>query len=406
MIPLLITTIRRHTPPTVPSGYIYHIDAKESQVLQRCTMIEPAFRALDTNPRGGMRGGRGISVRPDQIAIANASVVYRYDPEWNLLGIISHPSAAAIHDIFFHGDSLWLTAARNDLVMQFDLQGNLLRHDYMRSPSPAVKALDWKPPVLLKPDAVTSGAIEFRDPRTHEEETYDRAHVNSLCTLPDGGMLVSMGLVLGTGFSKLLYVKSRLVKAGVWPRLLAVNRGLRSMLGMKKNMHSDLLVQPARAQSAVVRLSPDGRHRLVLALNGATVPSHTLLALPDETAIYLNTTAGEVVHFDPYTGSVIASTKVTEGFLRGAALVNPRTLLLGSRRELLTFDLNDHKVTDVMCITEDVNESVYDIKLLPAHYAPPPPSFEDHFQQAAGFKGEDLPENDYRVLNASRSAAS
>lgn len=406
MIPLLVTSIRRHTPPTVPSGYIYHIDAGRGRVLQRCTMIEPAYRAEDTNPRGGMRGGRGISIRPDQIAIANASVIYRYDPEWNLLGIISHPSAAAIHDVFFHNGSLWLTAARNDLVMQFDLDGRLVRHSYLREPSPAVRALNWKPPVLLKPEAVAAGAIEFRDPRTHEEETYDRAHVNSLCALPDGDLLVSMGLVLGTKFSKLLYLKSRLVKAGVWPAVLAVNRSLRTLLGMKKNMHSDLLVQPARAQSAVVRLSLDGRHQLVLALSGATVPSHTLLALPDETVIYLNTTAGEVVQFDPHTGWVIASTRVTDGFLRGAALIGPGKLLLGSRRDLLTFDLQQRKVIDVLTITEDNNESVYDIKLLPEHYASPPASFEDHFFQAVGFKGEELPEHGYRLPNLSSTAAS
>jgi hypothetical protein len=124
MTRLLVTSIRRHTPHTEPSGFVYLIDAEKGRVLQRSTMLEPAYRAADTNPRGGMRGGRGISVRPDQIAIANASVIYRYDPQWNLLGIISHPSAAAIHDIHFHEERLWLTAARNDLVMQFDLEAS------------------------------------------------------------------------------------------------------------------------------------------------------------------------------------------------------------------------------------------------------------------------------------------
>lgn len=404
MTHLLVTSIRRHTPHTAPSGFIYLIDAEAGRVVRRCTMIEPAYREADNNPRGGMRGGRGISVRNDQIAIANASVVYRYDPQWNLLGILSHPSAAAIHDVMFggpsqngHGDTLWLTAARNDLVMQFDLAGNLLRHFYLRSPSPALRSLEWKPPVILRSEGVTRGAIEFRDPRTHEEETYDRAHVNSICALPDGGLLVSMGLVLGTKFSSLLQIKSRMVKAGVWPALLSVNRGLRRVLGMKKNMHSDLLVQPARAQSAVIRLDPDGAHRLVLALDGATVPSHSLLVLRDGTTVYMNTTAGEVVHFNPATGEVLSTTKVTDGFLRGAAQLSDRTLLLGSKREIITFDLRDRRVVDTLTITEDVNESVYDIKILPPHYGLPPESFEDHFVATNGFKGEDLPKYSYKL---------
>ena len=335
----LVTTIRRHTPFTEPSGFVYVVDAKKQQVLQRSTMIEPAHREVDTNPRGGMRGSRGISVAGDQLAIANASVIYLYDPQWHLQGIISHPSAAAIHDIHFHDKTLWATAARNDLLMQFDLGGRLLNHYYMRRPSPATQALRWQPRILLSPESVRRGAIEFRDPRTHDEETYDHAHANSLCFLPNGEMLVSMGLVLNTSFSTLLRIKARLVRAGVWPRLLAANRQIRSALRLKKNVHSDLVLQPARARSAVVRIAPDGAHDLVLALNGATVPSHSLLALPDETVIYLNTTAGTVVHFSPGNGEILSETRITEGFLRGVAPLSDDRYLMGSKNEMITFDL-------------------------------------------------------------------
>jgi hypothetical protein len=393
----LITTIRRHTPYTEPSGYIYVVDPKRQVVLQRSYMIEPAYREVDTNPRGGMRGSRGVSIEGDHIAIANASVIHLYNPQWNLQGIISHPSAAAIHDIHFNGGTLWATAARNDLLMQFDLSGKLLKHFYLRKPSPATHALNWRPRILLTPESVRQGAIEFRDPRTHDEETYDHAHTNSLCFLPNGDMLVSLGLVLNTSFSTLLRIKARLVRAGVWPRLLAANRQIRSALRMKKNVHSDLVLQPARARSAVLRLAPDGAHHLVLALNGATVPSHSLLALPDETVIYLNTTAGTVVHFSPETSQVLSETKITEGFLRGVTPLSGGKFLMGSRNEIITFDLNGLKVMDVFKFSEDKNESIYDIKGLPDHYAAPPESFEDHFVQSTGIKSEDLPTLGYKI---------
>jgi hypothetical protein len=393
----LITTIRRHTPHTEPSGYIYLVDAEQRKVLQRSVMIEPAYREVDTNPRGGMRGSRGISVAPDRIAIANASIVYLYSPTWDLQGIISHPSAAAIHDIHFQGETLWVTAARNDLLLQFDLSGRLLSHFYMRQPSLATKTLKWQPRILFTPESVRQGSIDFRDPRTHDEETYDHAHVNSICFLSNGEMLVSLGLVLGTGFSALLRIKARLVRAGIWPRLLAANRRLRSWLRLKKNMHSDLVVQPARARSAVFRFSPDGQHRLALALNGVTVPSHSLLALPDETVIYLNTTAGSVVRFSPDTGQVLSDTRVTDGFLRGVTQVSGNRLLMGSKNELITFDLRDLKVDDVYKFISDPNESVYDIKELPEHFGAPPLSFEDHFYQSTGVRSQDLPANDYKI---------
>jgi hypothetical protein len=394
---LLITTIRRHTPHTEPSGYIYVIDAEQQQVLQRSIMIEPAYREVDTNPRGGMRGSRGISFGPDQIAIANASVVYLYNPQWNLLGIISHPSAAAIHDIHFQDKSLWATAARNDLILRFDLSGKLEDHFYLRRPSPATQALKWQPRLLLTPDMIQNGGLEFRDPRTHDEETYDHAHVNSMCFLPNGDMLVSLGLVLNTSFSALLRIKAHLVRAGVWPRLLATNRKIRSVLRMKKNAHSDLVVQPARARSAVIRIAPDGAHKLVLALNGITVPSHSLLALPDETVIYLNTTAGSVVHFSPELGQVLSDTHITDGFLRGVTRLSDGRFLMGSKNEIILFDLHDQRVVDRYKFTQDPNESVYDIKVLPDHYGTPPASFEDHFVQSTGFKSEALPGNGYKI---------
>jgi hypothetical protein len=364
-------------------------------------MIEPAFREVDTNPRGGMRGSRGMAIRQDQIAIANASMIFRYDPQWNLLGILTHPAMAAIHDVAFQGDTLWATAARTDLVFQFDLTGRLLQHFYMRSPSPALRALHWKPPVLLKTENILQNQVDFRDPRTHREETYDRAHVNSICfsgsgeSTADDDVLVSMGLVVGEKFASLMRVKSWLLKRGIWPRLLAANRWVRDTLGMKKNVHSDLVVQPAKGLSAVVRLSRSGDHQLVLAAENVTVPSHSLLVLPDQTMIYLNTTAGTVIHFDQNNHQTISTTRVTNGFLRGVAQVNERTLLMGSKAELITFDLPSLSIQSIMKITQDVNESIYDIKILPDHYAVPPQSFEQNFEQAAGCKSEALAANGY-----------
>ncbi len=400
MTRLLITTIRRNTPPTVPSGKIYLVDAEKQQVLQQSEMIEPAFREVDTNPRGGMRGGRGIAVGNGEIAIANASVIFRYDTHWNLRGIISNPSMAAIHDVMYDDESIWATSARNDLVFQYNLDGTLLRHFYLRDSSPATRALKWEPTPLLQPEGVREGAIEFRDPRTHSEETYDHAHVNSICRLEDGRLLVSMGLVLNSGFSTLLRIKSGLVKAGWWPSLLSVNRAIRSALRMKKNPHSDLVVQPARARSAIIELCPDGSHNLTLRLEGVTVPSHSLLALPDGSAAYLQTTSGEVVHFDPQTGRILSATPITDGFLRGATRLPSDLLALGSKRELLTFDLKKRRLAERLDISQDANESIYDIKILPEDFDNPPKAFEERFQQAAGFPSSELHTHQYVIPTA------
>jgi hypothetical protein len=214
-----------------------------------------------------------------------------------------------------------------------------------------------------------------------------------------------MGLVLNSGFSALLRVKSSLVKSGWWPRLLSVNRGLRSALRMKKNPHSDLLVQPARARSAIIELCPDGSHTLVLTLEGVTVPSHSLLPLLDGSVAYMQTTAGEVVHFDPERKRILSGSKITDGFLLGATQLPSGLLALGSKRELLTFDLKNRKVTQSLAITQDANESIYDIKILPEAFDNPPKVFEERFQQAAGFPSEELPARNYVIPTAAVNEA-
>lgn len=385
----IVSTVRRHCPPDEPSGYVYVIDPDAHRVIQRSAILEPLFRDLDNNPRGGMRGGKGISVRPDQIAMANFSMIFRYDPQWKLLGAITHPSCAGIHDIMFDGDALWTAAARADLLACFSLDGGLTRHYYLREPSAAVDDLGWRAPVLLNDEIITRGRIDFRHPREVEKETYDRAHLNSLCRLNSGDLLVSLGFVFDARFAGLLRLKIRLVQWGIWPALKSMNKTVRRALGRGgKNMDQSLMVKPAQARSALVRLLPNGERRLCLELNKITAPSHSLLALPDDTVIYLNTTDGSLLHVEPYAGQVLSSTTAAEnGFLRGVTQMNERTLLVGSRGDLIIFDLPGRCVHDRFPITNDPNEAVYDIKALPEHYTLPPLSFAEDFSRQTGLTG-------------------
>ena len=384
----LVSTVRRRCPADEPSGYIYVVDVHKCQVLQRCSIVEPLYRELDNNPRGGMRGAKGISVRPDQIALANFSFIARYDPQWNLLGTISHPSCAGVHDIQYDGEALWVAAARADLLLRFDLSGKLEKYFYLRQPSPAIAELGWRPPVLLDGDQILRGQTDFRHPLNVEKETYDRAHVNSMCRLPDGDMLVSLGFVFDDQYASLLRLKNQLIRWGIWPAFKAINRGVRRALGKKgRNMDQNLVVKPAKAQSAIVRIKPNGERSLTLKLKDITAPSHSLLALDDGSAAYLNTTDGTLLHIDPQNRNLRSATRIaTDGFLRGVTTLDKSRLLVGSRGELITFNLADKVVEERQQLTADPNEAVYDIKELPEHYELPPISFAEHFTQQTGLK--------------------
>ena len=371
---LIVTTSRRHTTPPEPSGYVYTIDLWKKKTIRCSQIIEPAFRELDNNPRGGMRGCKGISISDNLIAIANSSMIFLYDHKWNLQRIITHPSCAGIHDILFHGNTLWVTSARNDLLMQFDLSGNLLLHYYLRLP---IKELNWKPTVLLLSDNIVNGTINFRDPRTHNSDEFNKAHVNSVCILQNSDILVSLGLIPDTKFSMLLQAKSKLIQLGLWSLILRVNSQFSKLLGSNTDNRGNLKLIPAKAKSALIRILPDGSHILSLDLTEMTVPSHSLILLPDNTVIYLNTTKGSVIHYEPISGNLISSTKVTNGFLRGITRIAPHTFILGSSGELLTFDLSNLQVTDSMKFSSDPLESVFDIDILPSAASLPPKSFAD-----------------------------
>ena len=401
----MISTIRRYNPVDEPSGYIYVVDTAKKAILRRSVMIDPPYRDNDPNPRGGLRGAKGISVNEHQIALANGSMVFRYDPQWNLLGAISHPACSCIHDILYQDEHLWVCSAQTDLLLRFDLAGSLESCYGARELVPAIDELGWRPPVALAAKQVYgkqafAGKIDFRDPGTHEKSIYNRAHVNSVCMLPDGDMLLSLGFVIQGGFARLLGLKTRLTRWGVWPALMRANCMLRGALHTKKYLHSDLVVRPKGAKSAVIRIRPDGSSRLVLTLPDVTAPSHSLLPLADGTVIYLHTTRGEVINFNPENGATLFTTKVSDGFLRGAALLSAERLLVGSNGELLVFDLPGRRVVDRIPLSDDPKESVYDIKLLPEHYALPPESFAQHFQAQAGFPAEQIILNGYRFPKA------
>lgn len=392
----LVSTVRRHCPPDEHSGYIYLLDHSRKKILQRSEMVEPWYRELDTNPRGGMRGAKGISVCPSQnyVALSNFSMIFLYDSSWKLLKAITHPLCAGVHDIAFRENALWVTAARTDLLLKFDLEGNLLRHFYLRAFSEITTALKWSAPILLDEETIDHNKVDFRHPLQVEKEEYDRAHVNSLCFLNNGDILISMGFIFDERFANLLRLKKSLISWGFWKRVRRINNWLSHALRVKqKNVDQQLVVKPARAKSAIVRLTPDNRGKVILILENVTAPSHSLLNLWDERVIYLNTSEGEIINFEPERGGILSKVRITnQGFLRGVTTLNKDTILVGNCGEIITFDLKTNKAIESWLISQDPHEAIFDIKPCPSHFSILPQSLADELaalNRGARFKGID-----------------
>jgi hypothetical protein len=375
MAVFLVTSTHRECQPGESSGYIYTVDLERKQVTSRCPVIEPPHRNADPNPRGGMRGAKGIAIHEDHVFVANASVVYRFDASWNVVGSISHPSCASIHDIVIQDGTLWVASCCNDLVFQFDLEGRVLQVLNFRTYPELLEVLSWNPCNRLELETVLSGGIDFRDPRTHRHEVYDGAHINSLCFLPNGDLLVLLGLIRTRHWTAQLIIKDYLQKLGLWKLFVKIVGPPLRLLPLRRAIRSDVGISLAAANSAVVRVGRGGSKDVVWVLPERRTPTHSLLARPDGTIFLNDTSAGSIVHYDPERGKILAQIKVTDEFLRGICPLPNNRLLAGSQRDLLVVDPAAQTVLDRIRLSDNPNVSIYDIKMLPPGFGKLPERF-------------------------------
>lgn len=324
MTHLLATTIVRGSAAHETSGYLYVVDLEERAVAARSPIMEAPLRDGDPNPRGGMRGGRGLAVNGDEIFVANFSAVYRFDADWRLLNVISHPACADIHDITFHDGSLWVTSTRNDLILQFSPEGRLLDHIDVHRFDVVVELHQSNP--MSGREELLSGAIDFRDPRTHNKDGYDTAHVNAVTFGPEGDLIVLLGQ---TG-------------------------------------------RPENPISALLSIDENGVASVPLALGDAIVPRHNALFLPEGDLVLSDTPQGELVHVAPISGSELSRTKLQGGYLRGLVRLDDGRLVVGQQEYLVILGASGQDSGDRIRLSSDSRESVHSIEVLADSFAAMP----------------------------------
>lgn len=378
MTRLLVSITKRKCKPNEQSTFLCVYDLENKRILRWSHFLEPVYRDVDPNPRGGLRGTKGISIDGNRIAIANPVSIFLYSQTWNPLGVVLHPSFAQIHDILLKGDDLWLTSSRNDLAACISMDGKI---NYLFDARTLVKKLGvqgWQPALIQDKDSFIKGKYDFRDPRTHEEITTDSAHVNSMELLPDGGLLISLGQLKSTRYTSLLEAKKFLAKKGLWKYIEKINDILSLLFRTKYREKGDLVVKPATGTSIVIRVDRKGTITPLLQLEKVTNPSHSLRLLKDGTAIYLYTTFGELIHFDPGNGEIFYRETIGSIFLRGATQLPDGTLVLGDNGNLIHYDLYNRKVLSVSPLSDDPSIGIFDIAVLPDTFELPPESFVEH----------------------------
>lgn len=372
---ILISTTNRHVPFGEPSGYIFTYDFDKHDVIQKTLVNEPPYGDVNPNPRGGLRGQKGFCLFNEQLGIVNSSTMFVYDKNWKPLKYFFHPSCASNHEFAITQNSMWVTSTENDILMEFDHDGNYKDHIDFRTQMKALEATGWKTKPFLTASQIEKGSIDFRDPRTHNQVESDKAHINSVFALEDGSLLVSLGLLKNSNFSVLLNIKKKLTNMGIWKIFININNFLRKTVFKNVSENKgEMLIQAATGVSAVVKVHPNKKVELLYHFSGSSVPSHSIRRLEDGSAIYLNSSAGELINFDLHTGKTIFKEKLGSKFLRGARQLSDGTLVLGDGTHFIHYDLENRKVIDRIKFTDETPPSVFDFYELPNDFATPPAS--------------------------------
>ena len=236
------TVVRESIRGKQTTGYIYDVDWDAREVVRRLPVPEPSFPESDDNPRGGVRGGRGVAVTPKGIVVANYDTLYVYDDDWNVVDSFTHPLFVGIHEIDWDGAHFWAAATAIDAVLKVGLDWSV-EAAWDPHEAPGFERFGLRP----RPHPL-DGTVDYR---VRQAPLLNECHVNGVACR-NGATVVNCGLV-----RKRKPLPTRLFRRGT-QRL-----GIRQRSGRR---HS--------ARSLVVRLEDDSPARVVIELDKHDFPTH------------------------------------------------------------------------------------------------------------------------------------
>ncbi len=184
---VVITSNVRYAPVGETGGYFRVLDLERGRVSFVAMVPESLYREVDPNPRGGERGGRGVSAHGDRLVIGNAERIFVFDPTWKLLEDVTHPFMANIHDVHAEERGVWVAATGCDALLLVGWDGQLLDRWTFQDDERLVEDLGL-PPGLPRFDPTQ----DYRDPRLRGRRY--TIHINAI-SRGSGGLLVGFGRI-------------------------------------------------------------------------------------------------------------------------------------------------------------------------------------------------------------------
>jgi hypothetical protein len=335
---VVITSTVRSAPVGQIGGYVRVLDLELGRVSFVAPIAESLYRAVDPNPRGGQRGGRGVSVHDGRLVVGNAEHMFVFDRSWRLLEDITHGLMANIHDLLAEERGLWVTASGCDALVLMGWNGQLLDFWDFRGDKQLVEELGF-PSSSMPP---FDPSHDYRNPRVRGDMTHT-VHINSVARGIDG-VLVVFGWI------------------------------------------HDLSDERPHGESVIVRLSDDGPRlaggtaSIVHRQAALTVPNHNAAEVGD-LMVFNDTNRGCLVAHDLRLDDERAAVPIPgqPGFARGLARIGSNLWLVGSQEPLALYavDLDTGRVVTSYPLGGVERETVFAISPLPDEFDEPPQPTDD-----------------------------
>lgn len=340
---LVATTVIRHSVVgQEATGQLLVIDWKRGEIERAMPVPLPKHPNSNANPRGGLRGGRGVKFWQGLCYVANYDTVYVYGRDWEQIGEISHPLATDIHEIDIDTEGLWLSCSRYDLIIKLSFDGDLLAHWHISNAPELMQRLQIRvPPLPLD-----------HDYREHLPGGLDRTHLNSVQCQPDGSLIIHLGKV---------------------PPQDLLHRGLRRLLpspgfdahrlGRLRRKFYDWAHGSA---SYVIRLSgPNLSHFEILASYPALRPNHNGRLLDDGRVAVASERKALVVS-ESGTGRVLHHIPLPAKWVRGLTQIGPQRVLVGvAPCAVLEVDLAEGRIRRQLALSDHPHEALHGLAVVP-----------------------------------------
>jgi len=371
---IAVSSIIRHVPPIRTSGLLRVVDLDTGAILLTAPVPDSVRRPMDPNPRGGLRGGRGVSFASDRFVLANADRLFVFDAAWRLVAQLSNRWTADVHDVLAEPDGVWVTCTACDLLLRLDWEGRVLDRWLWRADRGLVAEFGFRRLPTLDP------RIDYRDPRHRANQTYDIGHLNAVAR-GRGGLIVSLGRVLAPGAYRSRRLKRRLLQVAE-PIPLASRAAAAARRRQLRTAAADPLPMPdlAAGSSALVLVRSHGRLadrpnvETLLRSDGLRFPNHDAAQVGD-LLVFNDSNRGLLVGHRPRGGGERSVPVPGDPpYARGLAWLTGERFVVGSQRPTAVhiIDLRQQRVMSSLVLGSDARESVSSIAVVPDSFDEPP----------------------------------